>query len=172
MRQISTSKGWRSINSVDCGLRPNSSETCLPKPTNFPLGNDQDSSDMLFVLTLRILGMLSLRPGRQESFARPRKAPHQLLVSPLVPPGKKAVGVIPFLTASPSHHRRDDLCRSVGPRGNLDDFLEVLVLGADLLTKLLRELHFEGHQFPLQVIHDAETDCPWTANGRSLVVMR
>src|ERR1035441_5177901 len=54
MRQISTSKGWRSLRSVDCGLRPNSSETSLPAPTNFPLGEDQVTSAMSFVLIFRI----------------------------------------------------------------------------------------------------------------------
>jgi len=44
MRTISISKGCRSLRSVDCGLRPNASETSLPAPANFPLGDDQVSS--------------------------------------------------------------------------------------------------------------------------------
>src|SRR5260370_13863003 len=54
MRKISTSNGCRSMRSVDDGLRPNASETCLPAPANFPLGEDQLSSTMASVLTLRI----------------------------------------------------------------------------------------------------------------------
>ncbi len=42
------------MRSVDDGLRPNASETCLPAPANFPLGEDQLSSTMVSVLTLRI----------------------------------------------------------------------------------------------------------------------
>src|SRR5882724_8905938 len=59
MRKISTSKGCRSIRSVDRGLRPNASETCLPAPTNFPLGEDQLSSAIWLVLTLRIRSCLT-----------------------------------------------------------------------------------------------------------------
>src|SRR4051794_18512374 len=54
MRQISTSNGCRSFKSVDRGFRPNSSETSLPEPANFPFGDDQLTSAMSFVLTLRI----------------------------------------------------------------------------------------------------------------------
>src|SRR2546427_10948661 len=54
MRQISTSKGCRSLRSVDWGLRPKASEISLPAPTNFPFGEVQDSSTISFVLTLRI----------------------------------------------------------------------------------------------------------------------
>src|SRR2546430_1537267 len=49
MRTISTSKGCRSFKSVDCGLRPNASETSLPAPANFPLGEDHVSSASRFV---------------------------------------------------------------------------------------------------------------------------
>src|SRR4030088_21379 len=59
MRKISTSKGCRSSRSVDRGLRPNASETCLPAPTNFPLGEDQLYSAIWLVLTLRIRSCLT-----------------------------------------------------------------------------------------------------------------
>src|ERR1039457_1070018 len=52
MRQISTSKGCRSLRSVENGCLPNASETCLPAPTNFPFGEDQDNSVKSFVFTL------------------------------------------------------------------------------------------------------------------------
>jgi len=55
MRQISMSNGCRSFKSVDCGLRPSSSEISLPAPANFPLGEDQVISTTSFVLTLRII---------------------------------------------------------------------------------------------------------------------
>src|SRR6266498_357076 len=38
---ISTSNGWRSIRSVECGLRPSASEISLPAPANFPFGDDE-----------------------------------------------------------------------------------------------------------------------------------
>src|SRR5438045_9240366 len=55
MRRISISNGCRSIRSVDKGLRPSASETCLPAPANLPFGEDQTSSSMLLVFTLRIV---------------------------------------------------------------------------------------------------------------------
>src|SRR5882672_812003 len=64
MRRISTSKGCRSFKSVERGLRPNASETSLPAPANFPLGEDQDSSTMLFVLTLSINHFLTAGVGQ------------------------------------------------------------------------------------------------------------
>jgi hypothetical protein len=39
---------------MDCGLRPNSSEISLPALTNFPFGEDQDNSSIVFVFTLRM----------------------------------------------------------------------------------------------------------------------
>src|SRR4030095_2247829 len=53
IRKISTSKGCRSLKSVDSGLRPNASETSLPAPTNFPFGDDQVSSTIFVVLTFK-----------------------------------------------------------------------------------------------------------------------
>src|SRR5215470_9098536 len=52
MRKISTSKGCRSLRSVDWGLRPNASEISLPAPLNFPFGEDHVSSAIVVVLTL------------------------------------------------------------------------------------------------------------------------
>src|SRR5437660_2278807 len=57
MRTISTSKGCRSFRSVDCGLRPNASETCLPAPANFPLGEVQVSSISSLIFTLRMVSV-------------------------------------------------------------------------------------------------------------------
>src|SRR5437667_107087 len=54
MRQISTSNGWRSLRSVDSGLRPNASEISLPAPLNFPFGEDHVSSAIFDVEILRI----------------------------------------------------------------------------------------------------------------------
>jgi hypothetical protein len=73
MRQISTSKGCRSFRSVDCGLRPSSSETSLPKPTNLPLGEDQASSCILSVLTFRISSSNSLSAPARSAIARDRQ---------------------------------------------------------------------------------------------------
>jgi hypothetical protein len=42
------------LRSVDSGLRPNASEISLPAPMNFPFGEDQVSSAIFVVLTLRI----------------------------------------------------------------------------------------------------------------------
>src|SRR5262249_40725563 len=52
IRKISTSKGCRSLRSVDSGLRPNASEISLPAPLNFPFGEDHVSSAIFVVLTL------------------------------------------------------------------------------------------------------------------------
>lgn len=57
---ISTSKGCRSIKSVDSGLRPKASEISLPAPENFPLGDDQENSSMSLVFILRNSDSLSL----------------------------------------------------------------------------------------------------------------
>src|SRR5215208_7053281 len=54
MRHISTSNGWRSFKSVECGLRPNASEISLPAPANFPFGDDHVTSTISVVLTLCI----------------------------------------------------------------------------------------------------------------------
>src|SRR6267142_2578698 len=72
MRTISTSKGCRSLKSVDCGLRPNASETSLPEPTNFPLGEDHVSSASSFVFILTIMPLVGsvVAPGHDEPFAR------------------------------------------------------------------------------------------------------
>jgi hypothetical protein len=48
------------MTSVESGFRPSASETSLPNPTNFPLGDHQEVSVMSFVLTLRINKGLSL----------------------------------------------------------------------------------------------------------------
>src|SRR5437773_912002 len=66
MRTISTSKGCRSFRSVDCGLRPNASETCLPAPLNFPFGEDHVSSVNSLVFTLS----MSAKLGTQAGLAR------------------------------------------------------------------------------------------------------
>src|SRR5688572_10677132 len=42
------------MRSVDRGLRPSASETCLPAPANFPFGEDQVSSASWWVLTFNI----------------------------------------------------------------------------------------------------------------------
>ncbi len=44
-----------SLRSVEVGLRPSASDTCLPAPPNFPFGEDQVSSSICFTLTLRIM---------------------------------------------------------------------------------------------------------------------
>ena len=54
IRKISTSKGCRSFKSVESGFRPSSSEISLPAPTNFPFGDDQVTSTIFVVLTLRM----------------------------------------------------------------------------------------------------------------------
>src|SRR5438445_10864435 len=94
MRKISTSKGCRSFKSVDCGLRPSSSEISLPAPANFPLGEDQVISVILVVLTLfmvksnalQLLGVV--RCGLMKSqyptagSARPNRTPAAVLNGP------------------------------------------------------------------------------------------
>src|SRR5882672_6166871 len=73
MRTISTSKGCRSIKSVDCGLRPSASETSLPAPTNFPLGEDQGSSAsaLVFILCMGFDFLQSTKTsGDDQGFAR------------------------------------------------------------------------------------------------------
>src|SRR5437016_14653332 len=55
IRKISTSKGCRSLRSVDSGLRPNASEISLPAPLNFPFGEDHVSSAIFVVFTLCII---------------------------------------------------------------------------------------------------------------------
>lgn len=47
---------------MERGLRPSSSETCFPKPTNLAFGEDQASSGILFVLTLRIIDIRDASP--------------------------------------------------------------------------------------------------------------
>src|SRR5206468_12857196 len=55
--------------SVERGLRPNASEISLPKPPNFPFGEDQLSSARSFVLTLRItIGRAVLHFGRATGY--------------------------------------------------------------------------------------------------------
>jgi hypothetical protein len=84
MRQISTSNGCRSFRSVDLGLRPSSSDTCFPKPTNFPLGEDQASYVMLFKLTLRIVNECkrsALRRKRSAAVGSSRQRPQFVLVN-------------------------------------------------------------------------------------------
>src|SRR5574341_568193 len=54
MRQTSTSNGWRSLRSVDSGLRPSATEISLLAPPNFPLGDAHVSSAMSLVFTLRM----------------------------------------------------------------------------------------------------------------------
>src|SRR5260221_11241360 len=56
------SKGCRSLRSVENGLRPNASETCLPAPANLPFGEDQISSSMLLVFTFSIV-LVPVRRG-------------------------------------------------------------------------------------------------------------
>jgi hypothetical protein len=66
------------MRSVDDGLRPYASETCLPAPANFPLDEDQLSSTMVSVLTLRICCCLTefgiqkpeFRTQRQHHYMR------------------------------------------------------------------------------------------------------
>src|ERR1051325_4725617 len=52
--QNSTSKGCRSLRSVDSGLRPNASEISLPAPLYFPFGEVHVNSAIFVVLTLCI----------------------------------------------------------------------------------------------------------------------
>src|ERR1700722_1592124 len=63
-RQISTSKGWRFIRSVEAGSRPSLIEIFLSAHPNFPLGDAQISSGMSFVFIL----FMEMRPLGSGSF--------------------------------------------------------------------------------------------------------
>src|SRR5258706_12803739 len=70
IRKISTSKGCRSLRSVDSGLRPNASEISLPAPLNFPFGEHHVSSAIFVVLTLFISEVVNAKRKPREAAAK------------------------------------------------------------------------------------------------------
>src|SRR3954464_4472879 len=70
MRTISTSKGWRSIRSVEVGTRPSASEISLPAPAKLPLAEDHVSSLSALELTFFMPGIL---PGHERESTLPKE---------------------------------------------------------------------------------------------------